>query len=104
MSKTVVMRETLTATLDPDCYGAPDCDEIVHRWRTYGEGDKDSDYSHEALTLDPKRFPPGTVVTVQEPECPKCGEVWDFDSLHGCFVNECRCGFDWIAWTQDKYA
>lgn len=104
MTKPVILRKTLTATLDPDCYGGPDCDELVHRWRTYSEGDKDADHTQEPLELEPRKFPPGTVVIVQEPECPRCGEIWTLDSLHGCFPNDCRCGFSWKDWTLEQYS
>jgi hypothetical protein len=100
----VILHETLTATLDPDCYGGAECDQIVHRWRTYAEGDKDSDHTHDALELDPKLFAPGTVVTVREPECPKCGEVWDYSTKDKKFMDKCRCGFDWKNWTLEQYA
>lgn len=68
-------RATQWATMKPDVYGGPKCDQIVPRWHVYAEGDKDSDYIRGALKLDGRTFPPGTKVTIQEPVCPDCGDV-----------------------------
>jgi hypothetical protein len=101
-------RETMRATMDPDMYGGKECDEMTPRWRCYAHGDKDSDHQQEPLTLDANMFPPGTIISVEEPVCPKCNETRepiykDGKYLPG-FAPKCRCGFDWDEWTANEYS
>lgn len=105
MSETF-FRGTMRAELKPDCYGGETCDQIVHRWWCYCDGDKEGDYEHGPLQLVANFFPPGTVVSVQEPTCPDCGEVRQPSGPPGqiSWADNCRCGFDWKSWTLGKYS
>ena len=99
-------RETMRAELKPDCYGGKTCDQIVHRWWCYCEGDKDGDYEHGALSLVANMFPPGTKVSVIETACPNCKEVRQPSGMPGqiSWSDNCRCGFDWKGWTLERYS
>jgi len=100
--------ETMRAVLEPSCYGGPGCDEIEHAWQSYCVGDRDSGPGFDPLTLDPKTFPPGTIVTVQEPACPECKMVRMADLFskpgESVWPQKCDCGFDWDAWTLNNYS
>lgn len=88
---------TMWAELSPDVYDGETCDQVRPRWHGYADGDMDSDYS-DTLEFDSKHFPPGTKVLVQEPLCPKCGQIPEL-----CRSDEC-CDFDWDAWIEDRYS
>lgn len=77
-----------------DCYAGDSCDQHEKRWRVYAEGDKDDSRSVEPITLNVAAFPPGTRVVVSVPTCPECG----------IDAENCRCGFDWKGWAEDRYA
>lgn len=101
-------RQSMRAEMKPDMYGGPEFDQMEPRWWTYAEGDKEGGFEHEPLTLDAKMFPPGTIISVEEPVCPKCEEsrepnYKDGEYLPG-FVPKCRCGFDWETWTGNEYS
>jgi hypothetical protein len=57
----------------------------------------DSDFS-DTIELMAEHFPPGTKITIEEPECPKCHQV----------VGLCRqdemCDFDWDQWVLEQYS
>lgn len=100
--------ETMTATMQPDMYDGPECDQMRPRWWCYADGDKDGDHQDGPLELDAKMFPPGTIVRVLEPMCPQCDETRspnykDGKYLPG-FVPKCRCGFDWEAWVANEFS
>lgn len=100
--------QTMRFTMEPDCYGGKTCDQVEPRWHCYADGDKDSDRQREPLTLDARRFPPGTKIIVTEPTCPTCGEPRSIkhpEPKNGpLFVAKCRCGFDWEEWTLNEYS
>lgn len=103
----ILRRETMWFTMQPDCYAGPNCDQIEPRWHCYAEGDKDSDYTKEPLSLDPRRYPPGTKIIVMEPTCPECGMIRGVSTKNDqlAFDAKCdECGFDWEAWTLDEYS
>lgn len=104
----VTMRETMSAELKPDCYGGANADRIVHQWDAYAEGDMESEDGLRTLSLAARTFPPGTRVTVSEPCCPSCGEVrsaiYPTPKRGPLFADKCDCGFDWKAWTLDRYS
>jgi hypothetical protein len=79
----------------PDVYSGKECDEVGdHRWYINDIGDEhEGTFQEKPLIIDPKQFPPGTVVTIEVPQCPDC--------LMSAEV--CDCGFDWKEWTRDKY-
>jgi hypothetical protein len=89
---------TMYAEQKPDCYGGADFKTHIPMWEAYCEGDKDSTHSEENLILDPKMFPAGTKVFVQEPICPKC----DMEAL--VCIEKKDCDFDWGEWAENKYA
>jgi len=86
--------EIMRAEQKPDCYGGENCDELIPMWDAYAEGDKESEHSDADIILKPKLFPPGTIVSVKIPCCPKCGVNAEI----------CECGFDWKDWAQNKYS
>lgn len=99
LNRTLVMRMEQA----PFTYGGESCDEHEPRWYGYAVGDKDSDSSDEVLMLA-KHFPPGTVVRVEEPLCPECGEpgsmALDYETGK---MRNCQCGFDWREWAEVRY-
>jgi len=88
----------MSAEQYPDCYGGKNCDEHIPLWKKYAEGDKDSVHSEEKIVIDPKQFPAGTRVIVQEPVCPKCGMV------ASCCIAVENCSFDWKEWAEIEFA
>jgi hypothetical protein len=82
----------------PDCYGGKNFDEHEPMWKMYAEGDKDSVHQTEDIILDPKLFPAGTKVIVQEPICPKC------DTPASCCIASENCSFDWKEWADIEFA
>jgi hypothetical protein len=104
----IKLQETIRFHMDPDMYGGPECDQMVPRWHCYGVGDKDADHQHEPITLDARRFPPGTRISVKEPMCPQCEETrspkYPEPATGPVFGDKCRCGFDWANWTANQYA
>lgn len=102
------LRETMRAEMKPDVYAGPTCDQVEPRWWTYADGDKEGGYEHEPLALDAKLFPPGTVITVEEPVCPKCEEPREPNYKDGKylpgFAAKCDCGFDWDNWVGEEYS
>ena len=86
------MQKTQWAEMKPDVYGG-DGDEHIPQWEACAEGDMESETSSDPLIFDPKSFPAGTIITVEEPYCSECHSA----------CSDCCCGFDWKAWADDKY-
>ena len=88
----------MRAEQKPDVYGGKECDEHIPMWEAYAEGDMESEHSTEPLTLDPKSFPPGTRIIIEEPVCPECH----------CAASVCmevgECDFDWKEWADNLYS
>ena len=84
-------KTTIWAEMKPDLY-----DEARPRFECFCEGDMDSDYVDE-ITLNSKQLPPGTVILVQQPCCPECGQEVDM-----CKPDE-GCDFDWDEWCEERY-
>jgi hypothetical protein len=103
-------RETMTAQQAPDLYSGPNSDQSEPRWRTSTECDKGDGEELDTLKLAARTFPPGTKVSISEPECPNCGSVptdlGDLpDEKGGWFTSwRCECDFDWRAWTANEFA
>jgi hypothetical protein len=87
--------------MTPDIYGGEKCDEHIPRWNGYAAGDKQDDTTRQPLTFDPKNFPPGTKITVEEPLCPKCGEIYENCMARG---SGDACDFDWRSWAEELYS
>lgn len=104
----IKLRETIRATMDPDMYDGPECDQMRPRWRVYADGDKDSNHQDEPLTLDASFHPPGTVIVVTEPTCPNCEETRSPNYKNGKylpgFASRCRCGFNWDEWVANEFS
>lgn len=97
-------RQVQWAEMKPDTYAGESCDEIEPRWEGYADGDMDGD-TFNPMQLEARHFPPGTKVVVSEPECPDCHTPAGFALNHETGQMEnCECGFDWQAWTRDRYA
>lgn len=107
MSK-IKLQETLRFHMDPDMYDGPECNQMRPRWYGYAEGDMDGDHQDDAIVLHPRRFPPGTRISVKEPVCPKCDEprepILPEPETGSCFPDKCRCGFDWSEWVANEYS
>lgn len=89
----------MQAQMEPDLYAGDNCDEVNPRWHATAEGDRDSEYI-SIVELDAKHFPAGTKVSISVPCCPACG----INAYHPRDEQDkCECGFDWPAWTQEKY-
>lgn len=103
MSSNYSTRETMRATQAPDVYGGKNCDQHEPRWIGSADGDKDGDGPvgvEGVLKLDATTFPPGTKVTVHEPECPQCHTVPSWTGNRW----ECECNFDWHAFAENRFA
>jgi|JI10StandDraft_1071094.scaffolds.fasta_scaffold696625_2 hypothetical protein len=102
------LRETMWAEMKPNCYGGAAGDKVLPRWDAYVDGDMESDDSRTLLRLSARTFPPGTKVVISEPLCPACGEgrsaIYPPPKRGPLFASKCECGFDWDAWTLDKYS
>ncbi len=82
-----------------DCYAGESCDEKRPMWKMFAAGDMDYDETTENIVLDCTTFPPGTKITIEEPMCPKCEEVYG-----NCLTEHGRtCDFDWDEWTDNLY-
>jgi hypothetical protein len=90
-------RKTMWAEMSPDMYDGDTCDQVRPRWHEFCGGDVDLDYS-DTLKLAAKNFPPGTMMLILEPECPKCHQIPEI-----CHGDEC-CDFDWDSWVADRYS
>lgn len=113
MSDTIKRRETMRATMAPDVYSGPDCDQHTPRWIGSADGDMDGDGevgTDGTIRFAAHNFPPGTVITVSKPECPKCGcipqDIGDQPDERGNWSAkwECECDFDWRAFTEDRFS
>ena len=94
-------REIMRAEMAPDVYDGPTCDGIRPRWVGSAEGDKDGPDEvgkDGTILFSAKTFPPGAVVTVSLPVCPKCGETADHIQW------QCGCDFDWREFALDNYS
>jgi acetone carboxylase gamma subunit len=93
--------EVMRAELSVDVYCGDNCDEHEKQWDIQADGDMGNVIEKAPLVLDLSSFPAGTVVTVSEPLCPKCGEVYD-----SCMVRsiEPYCDFDWRNWAEEQYS
>lgn len=106
-------REIMRATQAPDVYAGEACNSIEPRWIGSADGDKDGDGPvgrDGVISLAARTFPPGTVISIQSPECPECGEVpsdmGDLpDGKGGWYTSwKCGCAFDWRAFTLDTFS
>lgn len=91
-------RETMWAEMKPDIYGGDSCDQHIPAWECHAEGDMDAERGLSDIEFSAKHFPAGTKVVVTFPCCPDCG-------LDAGFAQDgtCECGFDWKAWTEERY-
>lgn len=103
----VKREEVARAEMQPDVYAGPTCDRHRPRWWHVHWGDRDGDHE-KVLKLDARHFPPGTVITIEEPLCPNCGEhpqpkhpTPRSGSIYG---EKCQCGFDWKNWVEEQYS
>jgi hypothetical protein len=87
--------------MKPDIYGGKNMDEHIPMWNRYVYGDMGDDTGPDPLIFDPKDYPPGTIIQVSSPVCPKCGEVYE-----NCMVRwqDGACNFDWTQWAEEQYS
>ena len=105
--------ETLWATQEPvvdvdEDYDYTDDDLIndnyifiteKHRWTLPIE--KEGDDYLDKVEFYAKDWHPGTIITINVPECPRCGDEAPWGPDIGM---NCDCGFDWKEWWEKKYA
>ena len=87
----------------PDCYGGKNFDEHIPQWWGYFEGDKQDDTTKKPFALDPKDHPPGTKITIEEPVCPKCEEIYTNCMVRG-YDSPDECDFDWKGWVEEQFS
>lgn len=103
-------QETQWAEMSPDLYDGPMCDRIRPRWECQADGDMGGSDYESTLHLASRCFPPGTRISIQEPLCPKCGELREPITFPNVpkrgpiYKGPCRCGFDWDGWCADQYS
>jgi len=98
----VVRHEVARAEMSPDIYGGKTCDQVVPRWMADCEkGGKEDVGEGGVLKLDCRLYPSGTVVRIEIPVCPDCGEPAGEGEDAG---SDCLCGFSWKQWTEDRYS
>ncbi|KRS15634.1 hypothetical protein [Roseovarius indicus] len=96
-------RETMRVVQAPNVYAGETCDQHEPRWIGSAEGDKDGAGPvglEDALMLSATTFPPGTIVTIHEPECPQCHTVPTW--MGGRW--ECECDLDWRGFAEDHFS
>lgn len=60
-------------------------------------GDENMGKVYKELVLDLTRLYPGTVITMEFPECPNC-QLTPVAAEEGI----CPCGHDWIEWSNER--
>ena len=94
--------ETDRARMEPDVYDGPECDQHRPRWIVSVPKEGDEDIG-DVLELSAKTFPPGTRVIIEEPICPKCGEIYENCMVRG-YGYDNECDFDWKNWAEEQYS
>lgn len=95
-----------------DVYGGENCDEVTTYFKTYCDGDKESDTHNDDIILELRTLPPGAKIKVEYPCCPSCGmpRMDKMEMLPGGHMNvigheeKCECGFDWENWVLEQYS
>ena len=88
---------TLWAEMKPDIYAGENFDEVKPMFECQAEGDMSADTT-DTIVINASQYPPGTVILVQEPCCPKCMQVPEM-----CRATE-SCDFDWDNWCEEQYS
>jgi len=89
----------------PDTYAGKNADKHRPEWWATVEGCRGVVDRPDVLQLAANTFPPGTVITVFEPQCPHCRSVATLmANPAGDDRWECDCDFDWKAWAEQEYA
>lgn len=101
-TKPIEYHTIMSATMAPDVYDGPNCDQHRPRWMCSAEDDMDgpSECGLEdgSIAFDPKTFPAGTRIIVKVPMCPKCEKPAYHDE------KACDCGFDWHEWAGQEFS
>ena len=98
-----------TWRMEPDFYDGETCDKVRPRWMTSypKEGDEEEGETLK-IELDARSMPPGTIVTITVPICPKCGDPADMmiprEGHKGRKWPNCQCGFSWNKWAEGIYS
>lgn len=93
--------------MEPDMYSGPRGDKARPRWMTsYPKEGVQEDGETLELMIEAKSVPPGTIISIQIPECPRCGEIATQNTPNKPGRNwpKCRCGFSWSRWAKEQYA
>lgn len=100
--------ETQRAEMSPDLYAGASCDKVKPRWSCHADGDMGGDDYENVLRIDARSFPPGTLISIQEPLCPECDELREpsmpLGAKHPIYAPLCRCGFNWDTWRDEQYS
>lgn len=82
-----------------DVYGGDKCDEHTPYIEAQHDGDMESERLDE-FSFNAKRWPAGTKILVQVPQCPECETDAELQDEQ-C---KCECGFDWKIWAEERYS
>lgn len=88
-----------TGEVKVDVYCGDSCQEHTPYIETQCEGDMASEQMSD-FSFDAKRWPAGTKILVQVPQCPKCEMDAEYQDEH----KKCECGFDWKVWAEEQYS
>lgn len=92
--------ETERIRQEPDVYDGPNFDQHRPRWITSYPKEGDDEIEGNVI-LAAEDFPPGTRIIIQEPICPKCGEIYENCMVRG---GDNPCDFDWKQWVDETYS
>lgn len=106
------MHEIMRSEVVADCYCGETCDQVITMFRSYCDGDKDSDEHKDDIVLKLSELPAGAVISVSYPCCPECGtpREEDYERITGGRLKiighkpQCHCGFDWNNWILGRYS
>jgi len=96
-------QEVDRAVMEPDVYAGPDANEHRPLWTIEVEKEGKEPIG-DVLEISASSHPPGTQVIIQEPICPKCGEVYENCMVRGYSVGANECDFDWHDWASKEFS
>ena len=82
----------------PNMYSGEKGNEMQARWYNCFYT---SDYWETFEMLNARNFHPGTIISIQEPECPECGNICPSGDDIG---SDCECGFSWQEWIEHQFS
>lgn len=90
-----------------DCYSGENCDEVKKQFKTYCDGDMESDIHLDDIVIRLSELPVGARIKVEYPGCPECDmprfDIFKNNKIVG-HADKCDCGFDWNQWILNNYS